>query len=247
MFHASPRVSRVAAVFATLSLLGVIGCSLGAVGCSVERDAPPAATTPPAETAKPAPPSDASDAQRPKVVVLGDSLTAGYGLVETDSFPAALQQKIDKGGYSFQVVNAGVSGDTTAGGLRRLDWALDGDVRVATYTDARRFRPDMEAFLPKVRVAQHADIPGNPEEMHVELTVTLVNGERIHVHCDGPKGLWGKPKITHEEHLVKVRDCLATRLDAAAAERCIERVERLEELDAAEVAELMRELRGGAA
>jgi acyl-CoA thioesterase I len=67
---------------------------------------------------------------RPKVVVLGDSLTAGYGLLESQSFPAVLQAKIDAEGYDFDVVNAGVSGDTSAGGLRRLDWALEGDVRV---------------------------------------------------------------------------------------------------------------------
>lgn len=67
---------------------------------------------------------------RPRVVILGDSLTAGLGLVESESFPARLQQRVDDEGYSFEVVNAGVSGDTSAGGLRRLDWALEGDVRV---------------------------------------------------------------------------------------------------------------------
>jgi acyl-CoA thioesterase-1 len=67
---------------------------------------------------------------RPKVVALGDSLTAGLGLLESQAYPALLQQKIDADGYAFEVVNAGVSGDTSAGGLRRLDWALDGEVRV---------------------------------------------------------------------------------------------------------------------
>jgi acyl-CoA thioesterase-1 len=63
-------------------------------------------------------------------VVLGDSLTAGYGLDKAQSFPALLQQHLDEAGYRYEVVNAGVSGDTSAGGLRRLDWALDGNVRV---------------------------------------------------------------------------------------------------------------------
>lgn len=67
---------------------------------------------------------------RPKIVALGDSLTAGYGLVESQSYPAVLQELIDRGGYEYDVVNAGVSGDTSAGGLRRLDWTLDGHVRV---------------------------------------------------------------------------------------------------------------------
>jgi acyl-CoA thioesterase-1 len=63
-------------------------------------------------------------------VALGDSLTAGYGLVESQSYPAVLQEHIDRDGYEFEVVNAGVSGDTSAGGLRRLEWALEGNVRV---------------------------------------------------------------------------------------------------------------------
>ena len=64
------------------------------------------------------------------MVCLGDSLTAGLGLVETQSFPSLLQKKIDAEELPFEVVNAGVSGDTSAGGLRRLDWALQGDVKV---------------------------------------------------------------------------------------------------------------------
>src|SRR3954453_7448005 len=67
---------------------------------------------------------------RPRVVFLGDSLTAGLGLSPEQAFPSLIQQKIDAEGLDYQVVNAGVSGDTSAGGLSRLDWALDGDVRV---------------------------------------------------------------------------------------------------------------------
>lgn len=60
---------------------------------------------------------------RKSVVVLGDSIAAGYGLEPGESFPAVLQKKIDALALPFTVVNAGVSGDTTAGGVRRLDWA----------------------------------------------------------------------------------------------------------------------------
>jgi acyl-CoA thioesterase-1 len=67
---------------------------------------------------------------RPRVVVLGDSLTAGYGIDPSEAFPAELQDRIDAAGLDYTVVNMGVSGDTSAGGLRRLDWALEGDVRV---------------------------------------------------------------------------------------------------------------------
>ncbi|MGE3578886.1 MAG: arylesterase [Vicinamibacterales bacterium] len=69
-------------------------------------------------------------ADRPRIVVLGDSLAAGYGLERGESFPDRLQQRLDAAGYAFEVANISVSGDTSAGGLRRLDWALDGDVRV---------------------------------------------------------------------------------------------------------------------
>ena len=67
---------------------------------------------------------------RPRIVALGDSLTAGLGLPDTQAYPALLQKKLDAQSYAYEVVNAGVSGDTSAGGLRRLDWALEGDVRV---------------------------------------------------------------------------------------------------------------------
>ncbi len=68
--------------------------------------------------------------ERPKIVALGDSLTAGLGLALDEAYPAVLQERLDERGYQFEVVNAGVSGDTTAGGLRRLDWVLEGDVRI---------------------------------------------------------------------------------------------------------------------
>ncbi|WP_291988891.1 arylesterase, partial [Luteitalea sp.] len=67
---------------------------------------------------------------RPRVVALGYSLTAGLGLPPEQSWPSLVQEKIDQAGLTAEVVNAGVSGDTSAGGVRRLDWALDGDVKV---------------------------------------------------------------------------------------------------------------------
>jgi acyl-CoA thioesterase-1 len=77
-----------------------------------------------------APATPTLDGGRPKIVVLGDSLTAGLGLLERQAFPALIQQKLNAEGYDYDVENAGVSGDTSAGGLRRLDWALQGNVRV---------------------------------------------------------------------------------------------------------------------
>ena len=87
------------------------------------RDAPLAPLAPPATDTTPA-------HSLPKIVALGDSLTAGYGLSLHESYPSLLQEQLKRDGFEYEVVNAGVSGDTTAGGLRRLDWALEGDVRV---------------------------------------------------------------------------------------------------------------------
>ena len=62
---------------------------------------------------------------RPKIVALGDSLTAGFGLTERESYPYLLQEKLKADGYEYEVVNAGVSGDTSLGGLERVDWVLE--------------------------------------------------------------------------------------------------------------------------
>jgi acyl-CoA thioesterase-1 len=66
----------------------------------------------------------------PRIVFLGDSLTAGLGLAVEQSVPSLIQARLNAEGYPYEVVNAGVSGDTSAGGLRRLDWSLDGNVDV---------------------------------------------------------------------------------------------------------------------
>jgi acyl-CoA thioesterase I len=66
----------------------------------------------------------AAAANPPKVLVFGDSLAAGFGLPPEGSFPARLEARLLADGVRARVVNAGVSGDTTAGGLQRLDWAL---------------------------------------------------------------------------------------------------------------------------
>lgn len=101
------------------------------VACA-PSDPPAPAEKRPVESSRPTgaavPPSPTADA--PRVVILGDSLTAGLGLDRAQSFPSLLQARLDREGYNYQVVNAGVSGDTSAGGLRRLDWALEGNVRV---------------------------------------------------------------------------------------------------------------------
>jgi len=65
------------------------------------------------------------------VVVLGDSLTAGFGVAAEEAWPALIGARLKREGYPYRVVNAGVSGDTTAGGLRRVDWVLRNRPEVA--------------------------------------------------------------------------------------------------------------------
>ena len=60
----------------------------------------------------------------PRVVILGDSLTAGMGIAVDLAYPTLIEQKLSKDKLPTEIINAGVSGDTTAGGLRRLDWLL---------------------------------------------------------------------------------------------------------------------------
>lgn len=70
-------------------------------------------------------PSDAADPARPvRIVAFGDSLTAGFGLTSADAFPVRLEIALKRRGHAVEVLNAGVSGDTTAGGMARVDWAV---------------------------------------------------------------------------------------------------------------------------
>jgi acyl-CoA thioesterase-1 len=84
------------------------------------------AATAPSPSPPPSPPPDSDRSGQRKIIAFGDSLTAGYGIGFDEAYPAALQRLLDAEGYSYEVVNAGVSGDTSAGGVRRLSWVLEG-------------------------------------------------------------------------------------------------------------------------
>ena len=74
--------------------------------------------------------AEESASSKKTILFYGDSLTAGYGLDESEAFPALIQKKIDSLNLNYQVVNAGLSGETTAGGKNRIDWVLKQDVDV---------------------------------------------------------------------------------------------------------------------
>jgi acyl-CoA thioesterase-1 len=109
---------------ACLLLASTVAC-----GSREETSAPGADVRAPSpRNAAPAPGSPQPTG--PRIVVLGDSLTAGLGLAPEQAYPALLQDRVREKGLGYEVVNAGNSGDTSAAGLSRLDWALDGDVRI---------------------------------------------------------------------------------------------------------------------
>jgi acyl-CoA thioesterase-1 len=111
----------------------VVALAFAASICSscASREEPQTNTSEPAKPAASTPSAASTPATgRPRIVVLGDSLTAGLGLSPGEAYPHVLQQRLTDENLPYDVVNAGVSGDTSAGGLSRLDWALDGEVRV---------------------------------------------------------------------------------------------------------------------
>jgi acyl-CoA thioesterase-1 len=144
---------------ALLTLAAALAC-----GSPEERGAAPSSAPfdvdPPAASAKPA-------YERPVVLFLGDSLTAGYGLTAEEAFPALVQQRIDAAALGFRVVNAGVSGDTSAGGRRRIGWLLRQPVAVLVLAlgandmlrghDLAALRENLRAIIDAARAA-HSDV-----------------------------------------------------------------------------------------
>lgn len=96
-----------------LALLSV----LVALGCSSEEAKKSDSDTAPQSAVESSP-------ARPRIVIIGNSITAGYGLAPEHAFPALLQKRIDSLGLGYDVVNAGLSGETTSGGVRRVGWLL---------------------------------------------------------------------------------------------------------------------------
>jgi acyl-CoA thioesterase I len=103
---------------------------------------------------------------RENILFVGTSLTAGYGLGEEFAYPALIQQRIDAEGLQFRAVNAGISGETSAGGLRRIDWMLQQPVGVLVLElgandglrglDPGALRGNLETILERTRAAYPA-------------------------------------------------------------------------------------------
>jgi acyl-CoA thioesterase I len=106
-------------------LLLISACSLRNVGCGSLPEAPP--QTPPEVLSGAAP---AGSPATLRVAFLGDSLTAGYGLLASQAYPAQLQELLAAEGFEIEAVNGGISGDTSAGGLRRVEQLLDASTKI---------------------------------------------------------------------------------------------------------------------
>jgi aconitate decarboxylase len=129
------------------------------------------------------------------------------------------------GKFSFQYVAA-------------CSW-LDGEVTMDSFTDERRFAPDMVAMLKKVRLNSRDDISAVLGERFVEVEAKMKDGSSELVRSDGPPGCFGRLKITPEKHLEKVRSCLALRLSADQIEQVIDYGNRLETLSGDDIKKLM--------
>lgn len=116
---------------------------------------------------------------------------------------------------------------------------LDGHVGIRTFTDARLGRADMQDLLARFEVVQDPALSGRFEDMHVVLEVMLADGTVERARCNGPRGKWGTPPISEAEHMVKVSDCLATRLAPPAAKEIVGLLANIDELDAAGLRQLM--------
>lgn len=144
----SSRLKAISSGLKALTFLGITLTALGMLGGCEGKDStgsapadsaartptvhsaggPPAGETPAGISGEPA--TAMGDKAAPRILMFGDSLTAGFGLPLEMSMPSLLQKRLALEGYPHKVINAGVSGDTTAGGVSRLNWVLREPVAV---------------------------------------------------------------------------------------------------------------------
>lgn len=115
---------------------------------------------------------------------------------------------------------------------------LDGRVGIDSFSDARRFRADMESLLAKIKVLRDPGRSRDTRNMQVDIEVVMEDGAIHRGTCSAPPGSWGQP-VDPVQHREKLRDCLGVRLDEAGRERVLESLARLEELSAGDLARLV--------
>lgn len=151
----------------------LLGCVLLFTGCGTgsSNSSTPAGNTDTSatssETAATTPTTASSSGDAIRVLVLGNSIAAGSGVAPEEAFPARLQQRIDALGWNVEIINGGVSGETTAGGLRRLDWLLRQPIDVLVVelggndglrgTDLSATRKNLQAIIDKAK-QQYPDV-----------------------------------------------------------------------------------------
>jgi aconitate decarboxylase len=109
---------------------------------------------------------------------------------------------------------------------------LDGTVTLSSFTDERLYRPEMQSLLNKITVTMTPDITTEYNAgRYVDLEIELTNGTNVRERCERPRGSWGAEPISNTEHMVKVRDCLASSLTPAAIDEFAELGSRFEQLD----------------
>lgn len=166
---------RIILAFLTLTLTACGGPAEGVPGRTEDSDPGPAAAAVARQEPAANPVRADPDASVANVVFVGTSLTAGYGVGAELAYPGVLQQMIDSAGLPYRVVNAGISGETSAGGLRRIDWSLQQptDVLVVELgaNDALRgldpaaMRSNLDGILERAR------------ELHPDVAIVIIGME----------------------------------------------------------------------
>lgn len=121
---------------------------------------------------------------------------------------------------------------------------LDGKVGIHSFTDERRYRPDMVSLLEKTTVFRDKTLSRDTRNMRVEIEIEGSGGARHKAVCDRPPGSWGVP-IDAKQHRVKLMECLVARLSETDATGVLERLDNLEHLSACEVKQLIGVLTSG--
>jgi len=142
----------------TLLLFLLTGLAMAGLSSCADESAASRAAAGPGRAA----PTNSGQADKPVIVFFGNSLSAGYGLNPEEAFPALIQRRLDSLGYDYEVVNAGVSGETSSGGAARVDWILRHPVDIFVLelggNDGLRgippssTRANLQAIIDKVKV-----------------------------------------------------------------------------------------------